>query len=368
MHERIARLAELGQSLWFDYIRRGMFTSGQMQELLDNGITGMTSNPSIFEKAINESSDYDDALKALAASGKPDQQAYEALAIEDIRTAADALRPVHDRTGGADGYVSLEVNPHLADDTAGTIEEARRLWATVNRPNLMIKVPATPAGMPAIRALLAEGININVTLIFSCQAYRQVADAYLAALEDRASAGRELGSVASVASFFVSRLDTLVDQHLAARIDSGNTDLEPLLGRAAVANAKVVYAAFREIFDGPRFATLAPRGARIQRLLWGSTSTKNPAYSDTLYVDTLIGPDTVNTVPPAALEAFMDHGIPARTADAELQDARQVLGQLESAGLPLDELTHQLLLDGVGAFASSFDKLMTSLRNRTAAA
>ena len=368
MHERLKRLADLGQSVWFDYIRRGMFASGELQQLLDDGVVGMTSNPSIFEKAIAGSDDYEQALKELAAAGKSDVECYEALAVDDIRSAADTLAPVYESTEGRDGYVSLEVAPSLADDTANTVGEARRLWQTVDRPNLMIKVPATEAGIPAIRSLIGQGVNVNATLIFSCHMYEQVADAYIAGLEDRAGAGGNLAGVASVASFFVSRVDPFVDRQLEARIQAGDKHLEPLLGQAANANAKIAYAKFGQIFAQPRFAKLAEQGARVQRPLWASTSTKDPRYPDTIYVDNLIGPDTVNTIPPATLEAFKDHGQAERTVDVDLDEAHRLMANLAKAGIDIDQVTSQLLEEGVAAFATAFDKLMTSLRTRTTGA
>ena len=321
MHERIEQLAAIGQSLWFDYIRRGMIVSGELQRLVDDGIMGVTSNPSILQKAITESHDYDQALAELIVANKSDQEAYEALVIDDIRAAADCLKVVYDRTDRRDGYVSLEVNPALAFDTAGTVAEARRLFDQLDRPNVMIKVPATTPGLAAIRTLIASRINVNVTLIFSSEVYRQVADAYLLGLEDLAAAGGDLGQVASVASFFVSRLDTAVDKLLTERIDAGATELESLIGKAANANAQVAYGLFQKIFGDSRFAKLADRGARVQRPLWASTSTKDPRNPDTHYVDNLIGPDTVNTIPPATLKAFLDHGTIARTVDANIEEA-----------------------------------------------
>jgi transaldolase/glucose-6-phosphate isomerase len=364
VHERIEQLAAAGQSLWYDNIRRGMIASGELAQLVADGIVGMTSNPTIFEKAITGSDDYDDALDELIAAGKRDAEVYEALVVDDIRAAADILQPVYERSERRDGYVSLEVNPALAFDTNGTVEEAQRLFHLVDRPNLMIKVPGTEAGIPAIGSLLAAGINVNVTLIFSCEVYRQVTEAYMLGLEGLIETGGGPASVASVASFFVSRVDTAVDKLLVARIDSGDPDLEPLLGTAAIASAKIAYAMFKEAFNGPRFARLADRGARVQRPLWASTSTKNPRYPDTYYVDNLIGPETVNTVPPVTLQAFKDHGRAARTIDAHVDGARQTLTGLGQAGVRMDEVTEQLRREGVEAFADSFEKLMANLRDR----
>jgi transaldolase/glucose-6-phosphate isomerase len=368
MHERIRALAEIGQSLWFDYIRRGMIASGELKQLVHEGIAGVTSNPTILHQALSQSDDYDEALAELVAAGKTDAQIYETLVAEDIRAAADVLTPVYERTEGRDGYVSLEVNPALAYDTQRTIERARHVFALIDRPNLMIKVPATDEGLPAVRALIAIGVNVNVTLIFSCQVYRQVAKAYLAGLEDRGVAGGDLSRVASVASFFVSRIDTKVDKIVDSCGSMSDTVLTPLRGQAANANAKVAYAIFKETFASNRFARLADRGARVQRPLWASTSTKDPQYHDTYYVDPLIGPDTVNTVPPVTLEAFKDHGTVARTLDQGVEEARHVLARLADAGIDMTEVTAQLRQEGVAAFAKSFNALMSDLRSRVTTA
>jgi transaldolase/glucose-6-phosphate isomerase len=352
---RVQELAELGQSIWYDNIRRGLLDDGGLAALVEAGVVGVTSNPSIFEKAIAGSTDYDEALGELAPTGMPVAGLYEALALEDIQRAADILRPVYDRTGGVDGYVSLEVSPSLAHDTAGTIAEARRLYAALDRPNVLIKVPATPAGIPAIEALIGEGVNVNVTLMFSLDHYDVVSEAYISGLERLAAAGRDLSKAASVASFFVSRVDGLVDRALE---QAGNQDLQ---GKIAVANTKLAYARFREVFRGERWERLAAQGARVQRPLWASTSTKNPRYSDTLYVDTLIGPDTVNTVPPATLDAFLDHGTVALTLEADLEEARDQLARLAALGIDLDAITEQLQDDGVVAFADAFDSLLAGI-------
>ncbi|RME60552.1 MAG: bifunctional transaldolase/phosoglucose isomerase [Caldilineae bacterium] len=354
MHE----LAILGQSIWLDFIRRAFIDSGELKALVDQGLRGVTSNPSIFQKAISSSTDYNAALERFAADDLTIIDIYENLAIQDIRRAADILRPVYERTDGKDGYVSLEVNPKLADDTEGTVMEARRLFSLVDRPNVMIKVPATQAGIPAIETLIGEGINVNVTLIFSIKHYEEAAFAYIQGLERLAPANVDLKRVASVASLFVSRVDTAVDKQLAAL---GNQELQ---GKIAVANAKMAYQRFREIFSGPRWKALAAQGARVQRPLWGSTSTKNPAYPDTLYVDQLIGPDTVNTVPPETLKAFLDHGTVARTLDANVDEARAQLQQLAALGIDLDTIMEQLQVDGVKSFADAFDQLMDSIANR----
>ena len=366
MHERIEQLTEAGQSLWYDYIRRGMIASGQLQRLVDDGIVGVTSNPTILQKAVAEGNDYDDALAELVAAGKSDTEVYETLVTEDIRAAADILRPVYDRTKRRDGYVSLEVNPALAYDTKGTIDEAQRLFSLVDRPNLMIKVPATELGLPAVHALIGAGVNVNVTLIFSCEVYRRVTDAYLSGLEDLDAGGGDLSRAASVASFFVSRVDTKVDKIIDACGSANDSPLTPLRGRAANANAKAAYGIFKDVFARDRFATLAADGARVQRPLWASTSTKDPTYPDTYYVDPLIGPDTVNTIPPATLEAFKDHGVVAPTLEANLDDAHRILARLADAGIDMTTVTNELRTEGVDAFAKSFDALMTDLRKRMA--
>ncbi|HEV57006.1 MAG TPA: bifunctional transaldolase/phosoglucose isomerase, partial [Phycisphaerales bacterium] len=358
MTTRLQQLAALGQSIWYDNIRRALLDSGELQALVAAGVTGVTSNPSIFQKAIAGSADYDEALGELVTQGRSEIEIFEALAIEDIRRAADLLWPVYERTAGGDGYVSLEVSPTLAHDTEGTIAEARRLYAALNRPNVMIKVPATPAGIPAIEMLISEGINVNVTLMFSVDHYNAVAEAYLAGLEKLAAAGGDLSSVASVASFFVSRVDTAVDRALEA---VGN---EELLGQIAIANAKVAYARFQETFDGPRWKELAAQGARVQRPLWASTGAKNPLYPDTLYVDALIGPNTVNTVPPATLDAFIDHGTPASTLEPGVDEARAQLARLADLGIDLAAITQQLQDDGVAAFADAFRSLLGSIAEK----
>jgi transaldolase/glucose-6-phosphate isomerase len=353
---KLRELAEQGQSIWLDYIRRFFITSGQLQALIDEGLRGITSNPTILEKAIAGSADYDQDLQALVADGKSEEEIYEALTLDDIARAADLLRPVYNATGGTDGYVSLEVSPALAHDTEGTVAEAKRLFATLGRPNVMIKVPATPAGIPAIETLIGEGVNINVTLMFSLAHYEAVAAAYIAGLEKLVAAGGDVSRIASVASFFISRVDTAVDQALA-EVEGG----QPLQGKIAIANAKAAYARFREVFSGERWQRLVEQGARVQRPLWASTSTKNPLYPDTLYVDRLIGPDTVNTLPPATLQAFRDHGTVAPTLEAALDEARAQLDQLANLGIDLAALTQKLQNDGVAAFAKSFDSLMTSI-------
>jgi transaldolase len=354
----------LGQSIWYDNIRRGMIESGELQNLIDQGVTGLTANPTIFEKAISSSVDYDEALLRLAEAGRSLNEVYEDLVISDIQSAADLLRPAYDRSDGADGFASLEVNPHLASDTSGTVAEARRFFNALNRPNVLIKVPATPEGIPAIRQLIGEGINVNVTLIFSLDAYRLVQEAYIAGLEQLAQRGGDLSKVASVASFFVSRVDTAVDNELSRLGGNGIGDLSGLMGRAAVANAKLAYRAFQETFGTQRFAALKAGGARVQRPLWASTGTKNPAYSDVLYVDSLIGPDTVNTMPDATVEAFLDHGQVAVTVTQGVAEAQQVINSLEKVGVSMSGVTARLLADGVKAFADSFDQLMGNIEGK----
>ena len=335
---KIHELYKLGQSIWYDNIERDLIDSGELQALIDEGISGVTSNPSIFQKAIAGSDAYAAALQALAAEGIDTLQIYESLAIEDIQRAADLLYPVYEETDGKDGYISLEVNPTLAHDTEGTIAEARRLFATLGRPNAMIKVPATQAGIPAIATLIGEGININVTLLFANDNYEQVAQAYIDGLEEYARQGGDIDHVASVASFFVSRVDAIVDMALEA---VGNEDLQ---GKIAIANAKVAYTIYEDLFGNERWQALAGQGARAQRLLWASTSTKNPAYPDTMYVDGLIGLDTVNTAPPATVVAFQDHGTVEITLTVDVDEAREQLAQLEALGISLDDDRDALVL------------------------
>jgi transaldolase len=355
------RLQALGQSIWLDNISRGLIRSGELRRLVDEGLLGVTSNPTIFEKAITGSADYDERLAALARQGTPPAQIFEALAIQDVQEATDVLRPVYERLDGADGYVSLEVSPHLAYDTAGTIAEAERLWRAVDRPNLFIKIPATEAGLPAIAASIAKGINVNVTLLFDVDRYEAVADAYLEGLERYQQSGgaRPLSRLASVASFFVSRVDTVVDKQL-----EGRPELQHLLGVAAVANAKLAYERFERIFGAARFAPLREAGARVQRVLWASTSTKNPAYKDTKYVDPLIGTHTVNTVPGPTLEAIKDHAEVRLTIKEGLAEAHAQLEALAGAGVDLKAVAAQLEADGVGLFAKSYDDLLASIEQK----
>jgi len=357
---KFQELAKIGQSIWYDNIRRALLDSGEMADLIKQGVTGVTSNPTIFEKAIVGSNDYDEALHELVVDKLEVAQIYERLVLDDIGRTADLLRPVYDQTQGRDGFISIEVNPMLAYDTQGTILEAKQLFSDLGRPNVMIKVPATEEGVAAIRTLIGEGINVNVTLIFSIEHYSAVAEAYLAGLEDRLAAGSEDLKMASVASFFVSRVDTAVDRALGG-IGAGATAASELKGRAGVANAKVAYARFKEIYRGERWERLAAKGARVQRPLWASTSTKSPTLPDTLYVDSLIGPDTVNTVPPATLQAFMDHGTVARSLDENLEEAKAHLEKLTATGLDLASITADLQEEGVSAFARSFEALMNAI-------
>ena len=358
---KLHELAALGQAIWLDYVRRSFITSGEFAALIDDGLRGVTSNPSIFEKAIAGSADYDETLQPLVAQGKSVEEIYEALALEDIQSAADLLRPVYDRTDGGDGYVSLEVSPTLAYDTAGTVAEARRLFAALGRPNVLIKVPATPQGIPAIATLIGEGINVNVTLMFSLAHYDAVAEAYISGLEKLAANGGDPSRVASVASFFVSRVDTAVDRQLDNLTPSQETNIQSLQGKTAIANARLAYARFRETFRGERWERLAAQSARVQRPLWASTGAKSPLFPDTLYVDSLIGPHTVNTVPPATFTAFRDHGTVALTLQEGLDEARDHLARLVELGVDLDGITQQLQDDGVAAFARSFEALLASI-------
>jgi len=365
----LKRLGTLGQSIWLDYIRRDLMASGELQRLIDeDGLRGMTSNPSIFEKAIADSHDYDGDIRAMALGGNGADAIYETLSQRDVESAADQFRPLYDRTDGQDGYVSLEVNPHLAHDTKGTIEEARRLWAALNRPNVLIKVPATANGLPAIQQLIGEGISVNVTLLFGLPRYRQVAEAYIAGIEARAAQGEPMKHLASVASFFVSRIDALVDPLLEKLIAQGGKEADlakRARGQVAIASAKMAYQIYKEIFASGRFRRLAARGARAQRLLWASTSTKNPDYSDVKYVEALIGPDTVDTAPLETLSAYRDHGEPEARLEQGVEEARRVLERLPELGIDIDKVTRQLEDEGVGKFNKPFDKLMETLTQKS---
>ena len=367
----LGELQKLGQSVWLDYIRRDLIASGELQRMVaEDHLSGITSNPSIFEKAIAGSTDYDGFLASAAkCKGHDSMTLYEGLAIKDIKDAADVLRPIYERTGRVDGYVSLEVSPYLAHDTKGTVAEAHRLWDKVGRENILIKVPGTPEGLPAIRQLIAEGINVNITLLFSQKVYEQVAGAYIEALEELASGRGDVGRIGSVASFFVSRIDTSIDGIVesrlgAAKSEEDKTRLQSILGRVAIANAKLTYQKFKEIFSGKRWQALAAKGAHVQRLLWASTSTKNPKYRDVLYAEELIGRDTVNTIPPATMDAFREHGRPRASLEENLDEAHTVMQNLAQAGISMDEITKKLLDDGVRLFAESFDRLLAAVEKK----
>ena len=365
-------LLSYGQSMWLDYIRRDLITSGSLKKMIaDDGLRGMTSNPAIFEKAIGESSLYDDMLKSLAS--RPDLDAtgrYEQIAIRDIQDVADVLRPLYDSSKFRDGYVSLEVSPLLALKTQETIEEARRLWKIVHRENVMIKVPGTAEGLPAIRQLIGEGININVTLLFAQEVYEKVAEAYILGLEDLAKRGGNLKKMAGVASFFISRIDTLVDSMIDDKLKAA-TDaqqqalLKSLKGKVAIANGKLTYLRYQRIFSGPRWQVLASQGAQTQRVLWASTSTKNPAYRDVMYVEELIGPDTVNTMPPATIDAFRDHGRLRNSLAEDVAGAQNVMDSLARTGISIKEVTTKLTDDGVKLFADAFHKLLAAVEKNT---
>jgi transaldolase len=368
----LKELLSYGQSMWLDYIRRDLLTEGKLKQMIENdGLRGMTSNPSIFEKAIADSSLYDDMLKSLAGRADLDTTArYEQIAIRDIQDAADILRPVYDSSNFRDGYVSLEVSPLLARETQKTLEEARRLWKAVNRENVMIKVPGTAEGIPAIQKLIGEGININVTLLFAQQVYEKVAEAYVAGLEELAKRGGNLKKMAGVASFFISRIDTLVDSVLDEKLAKANDPqqqalLKSLKGKIAIANGKLTYQAYQRIFSGPRWQALAAQGAQTQRVLWASTSTKNPAYRDVMYVEELIGPDTVDTMPPATVDAFRDHGKLRNSLTEDVPAAQKVMDDLAKAGISIKEVTDKLTADGVKLFADSFHKLLAAVEKNT---
>src|SRR5579864_71614 len=367
MTNPLLELKALEQSVWYDTIDRAQLVSGLFKKLLDeDGVVGVTSNPTIFQKSISQGDVYDEQMTPLIKEGKSTNEIYEALVIKDITTVADMLRPVYDSTNRQDGFVSLEVSPDLAHDTEGTLSEVRRFWKLVDRPNLMIKIPATPEGIPAVRQSLTEGVNINITLIFSLDDYRKVADAFVSALEDRNAEGKDISHIASVASFFVSRVDTLVDRLLEDKIKatSDSTErqkLKSLEGKAAIANARLVYQEFKSIFSTPRFESLKHAGARVQRPLWASTSTKNPAYRDVLYAEELIGPNTVDTMPLETIENFKDHGRAALTIENNIPQAKAELDALESVGVHYDAVTQQLLDEGVQKFADSFHQLFKGI-------
>ena len=368
----LKELLKYGQSMWLDYIRRDLMTTGKLKQMIDDdGLRGMTSNPSIFEKAIAESSLYDDVLKSLVSRSDLDATGkYEQIAIRDIQDAADVLRPVYQERKFRDGYVSLEVSPLLARKTQETIAEARRLWKTVKRENVMIKVPGTAEGLPAIRQLIGEGININVTLLFAQEMYEKVAEAYIAGLEDLAARGGDLKKLAGVASFFISRIDTLVDSKINDRLKA-TTDsqqrslLESLLGKVAIANGRLTYQRYERIFSGRRWEALAAKGAQTQRVLWASTSTKNPKYRDVMYVEELIGADTVDTIPPATVDAFREHGRVRNSLTEDIPGAQKVMDDLAKAGISMKEVTDKLTDDGVKLFADAFEKLLEAVEKST---
>jgi transaldolase len=359
---RLNDLEGLGQAVWLDFVDRKFLAEGGLQKLVEeDGLTGVTSNPSIFEKAMGHGDAYDAALAEFDKThpDAPTMDRYEHLAIQDIQAAADTLRPVYDRLGGKDGYVSLEVSPYLANDTDSTIAEAAKLWRLVDRPNLMIKIPGTPAGVPAIAATIDAGINVNVTLLFSIEAYKSVALAFVAGLEKRVERGEPIDRIASVASFFVSRIDSKIDDKIDA--GTGRDAAMAIKGKVAIANAKLAYAWYEEFIASDRWQKLAAKGAMPQRLLWASTGTKNPAYPDTLYLDTLIGKDTVNTVPPKTLDAFRDHGTAAQTLNADVDAARHVLAEADRLGLDLPGVTDNLVEEGVASFSKAFDDLLGAI-------
>jgi transaldolase / glucose-6-phosphate isomerase len=361
----LKQLEGCGQSLWLDYLRRSLISGGELRELIErDGLKGVTSNPSIFEKAIGETEEYAEALRQFQAQADHSVSAiYEHLAFADIRAAADVLRLVYEQTQGRDGYVSLECSPHVANDTGATIDEARRLWTAIGRPNLMVKVPATAAGIPAIRELTGQGLNINITLLFSVRVYEQVAEAYISGLHDLKRTGGDLSKIGSVASIFVSRIDVAIDKRLDQLGDAEGA--ARLRGKAGIANAKVAYARYKALFSAPRWEALAASGARTQRLLWASTSTKNPAYKDTMYVEELVGRDTVDTIPPATMDAFRAHGVAKPDAvEQDLEGAREILSEVERRGISLDDVMAQLVEEGVQDFAAAFDKLLGAIARR----
>jgi len=370
MTNPLRELEKLGQSIWLDDIDRGDLLSGRFGRLMDeDGLTGATGNPTIFEHSITHDTTYDEQMQHLIQQGKSAQEIYESLAITDEQTVADLLRPAYERTGGQDGFVSIEVSPYLAHDTEQTLVEVRRFWHTIDRPNLMVKIPSTPAGIPAIRQALSEGININITLMFSLDNYRQVAQAYLSALEERLAAGKDISHIASVASFFVSRVDVLVDQLLQDKIEATSASaeqqqLKALQGKAAIANARLAYQEFKRLFSTARFEALRQYGARVQRPLWASTGTKNPAYGDVLYVEELIGPNTVNTMPLKTLESFRDHGRVRLSVEEDIPQAQAVLTALEATGFDYEQVTSQLQKEGVQKFIDSFDKLFQCIESK----
>ena len=367
---RLQRLHAAGQSIWLDFIDRTMLGNGELQRRIhDDALTGMTSNPTIFEKALAEGDAYDEQIRQNAGSSAG-MELFELIATTDVRNACDIFAPVHQASGGQDGFVSIEVSPGAANDSSATVEEAQRLWATVDRPNVMIKVPGTVEGAKAVETLTAAGINVNITLLFAIEAYRRVIEAYMAGLESRLASGKDIGRIHSVASFFVSRVDTEVDKRLDALVKASPDkakQADALRGKAAIANAKLAYKLFQDSIGAERWRKISNKGGTLQRPLWASTSTKNKAYRDVMYVEQLIGPHTVNTMPPATIDAFRDHGEVRRTVDAELDDARKTLKDLDGLGIHIDDVTAKLLADGLASFGKSFDTLLGGLKSKTAA-
>jgi len=367
--DRLQRLHDAGVSIWLDFIERTILRNGELERRIrEDALTGMTSNPTIFEKALAEGSAYDDQIRS-APGDVTAMELFELIATSDVRDACDIFRGVYDKENGTDGFVSIEVSPAAAHDLLGTVSEATRLWSTVDRPNVMVKVPGTIEGAEATRRLIASGININITLLFSLEAYRRVIEAYIAGLEERVAAGKDIRSLSSVASFFVSRVDTEVDKRLDALVNKSpdSKRLDVLRGKAAIANAKLAYAIFQKEFSSPRWKRLEEKGAAVQRVLWASTSTKNPAYRDVMYVEQLIGPHTVNTMPPATIDAFRDHGDVKRTVDQDIPAAERVIADLSQLGISMDDVTDKLLVDGLASFQKSFDTLIALLAKKTKA-
>jgi len=367
--DRLQRLHDAGVSIWLDFIERTILRNGELERRIrEDALTGMTSNPTIFEKALAEGSAYDDQIRS-APGDVTAMELFEVIATTDVRDACDIFRGVYDKERGTDGFVSIEVSPAAAHDLLGTVSEATRLWSTVDRPNVMVKVPGTIEGAEATRRLIASGININITLLFSLEAYRRVIEAYIAGLEERVAAGKDIRSLSSVASFFVSRVDTEVDKRLDALVNKSpdSKRLDALRGKAAIANAKLAYAIFQKEFSSPRWKRLEEKGAAVQRVLWASTSTKNPAYRDVMYVEQLIGPHTVNTMPPATIDAFRDHGDVKRTVDQDIPAAERVIADLSQLGISMDDVTDKLLVDGLASFQKSFDTLIAGLAKKTKA-
>ena len=369
--DRLQRLHDAGVSIWLDFIERTILRNGDLERRIrEDALTGMTSNPTIFEKALAEGSAYDDQIRT-ASGDFTAMELFELISTTDVRDACDIFRGVYDREGAKDGFVSIEVSPAAAHDLLGTVSEAARLWSTVDRPNVMVKVPGTIEGADAVRRLIASGLNINITLLFSLDAYRRVIEAYMAGLEERVAAGKDIRNIASVASFFVSRVDSEVDKRLDATVKSASPEkrkqIDSLRGKAAIANAKLAYRIFQKEFSSPRWKKLEAKGASVQRVLWASTSTKNPSYRDVMYVEQLIGPHTVNTMPPQTIEAFRDHGEVKRTVDKEVDVAETVIRDLAQLGISIDDVTEKLLVDGLASFQKSYDTLITSLSKKTKA-